>query len=181
MSEVNQPSKSPITRAFEPLGLAILTVSDSRSAADDRSGALLQESATQAGHRIVWRRLVRDELAEVVQAAREAIADADIDVLLCTGGTGITARDITPDALESLGGRILPGFGELFRQRSVESLGSAGILSRAVAYVVDATFLFALPGSPGGCRDAWRWILEAQLDNRTTPCSLSLLRGRLRE
>ncbi|MDF1562879.1 MAG: molybdopterin-binding protein [Deltaproteobacteria bacterium] len=167
--------------AFSPLGIRIVTVSDSRGVAEDRSGDLLIGRLEAAGHRLVERRIVKDEQPAIEAALREGIEDPETEVVIATGGTGITGRDVTPEALEAVWEKALPGFGELFRQQSVPKIGTAAMLSRACAGVARGTLLFALPGSTGGCADAWDGILSAQLDNTTKPCSLATLLPRLQE
>jgi molybdenum cofactor biosynthesis protein B len=168
-------------RPFIPVRLAILTVSDTRSAADDVSGSLLAERAVLAGHRVQVRRIVLDEQPQIEQAFAGFIADPDIDVVIATGGTGLTARDVTPEALRAVIEKEIVGFGELFRQLSYASVGTSTIQSRATAGIANGTYLFALPGSPGACRDAWDQILVQQLDNRHRPCNFVELLPRLRE
>jgi molybdenum cofactor biosynthesis protein B len=169
------------SRPFIPVQLAILTVSDSRTEADDLSGDLLAERARSAGHRVVARSLVHDDRAQIERALRGFIDDPGIDVVLATGGTGITGRDVTPEALRSVIEKEIVGFGELFRFLSYASIGTSTIQSRATAGVAKGTYLFALPGSPGACRDAWDQILVQQLDNRYRPCNFVELLPRLRE
>jgi molybdenum cofactor biosynthesis protein B len=168
-------------RPFIAVRLAILTVSDTRTAADDVSGQLLAERATAAGHQVVARHIVRDEQTQIEQALRASIDDPNIDVVISTGGTGVTGRDVTPEALRAVIDKEIVGFGELFRQLSYASVGTSSIQSRATAGVANGTYLFALPGSPGACRDAWDQILMQQLDNRYRPCNFVELLPRLRE
>src|SRR5271165_6341329 len=152
------------SRPFLPVNIALLTVSDSRNAAQDRSGATLADLATTAGHHIAARRIVRDEFAEIVSQLQAWIADPLIDVVISTGGTGVTGRDVTPEAFHAVYEKEIAGFGELFRWLSYQKIGTSTIQSRATAGVARGTYLFALPGSPGACRDGWE-ILEPQLDN----------------
>jgi molybdenum cofactor biosynthesis protein B len=170
-----------VSDAFRPLGIAILTVSDTRSAADDRSGALLAELVTAAGHTIAERAIAKDDRVAIEQMLRTLLDDDRVEVVLATGGTGITGRDVTPEAFEAVYEKAIPGFGELFRWLSFQKIGAATIQSRATAGVANGTLLFALPGSPSACRDAWEGILEAQLDARTKPCNFAELLPRLRE
>ncbi len=170
----------PQTR-FMPLGIAVLTISDSRDLKSDRSGALLAELLTQAGHRLVRRELVRDELDAIVARFRAYIADPEVEVVLSTGGTGVTGRDVTPEALAQVAEKPIPGFGELFRFLSFQKIGTSTIQSRAAAAVAGGTYIFCLPGSPGACRDAWELILREQLDIRHRPCNFAELLPRLRE
>jgi molybdenum cofactor biosynthesis protein B len=169
------------TRPFLPVRIALLTVSDTRSAADDRSGNTLAELVARDGHVVAQRRIVRDEPAEIVAALRGWIADPGIDVVIATGGTGVTGRDVTPEAFESVFEKRIDGFGELFRWISFQKVGTSTIQSRAVGGVAGGTYLFALPGSPSACRDGWEEILKAQLDNRHRPCNLVELMPRLQE
>ncbi len=171
----------PQQRRFVPLGIAVLTISDSRDLKSDRSGALLAELLTQAGHRLVRRELVRDELDAIVARFRAYIADPEVEVVLSTGGTGVTGRDVTPEALEVVAEKPIPGFGELFRFLSFQKIGTSTIQSRAAAAVAGGTYIFCLPGSPGACRDAWELILREQLDIRHRPCNFAELLPRLRE
>jgi molybdenum cofactor biosynthesis protein B len=168
-------------RPFRPLNIALLTVSDSRSAAEDRSGDLLAARLTKAGHRLADRALVVDDAAKIAARFRAWIADPAIDVVISTGGTGVTGRDVTPEALEQVAEKLIPGFGELFRLISFNKIGTSALQSRATAGVAGGTYLFALPGSPGACKDGWDEILESQLDIRHRPCNFAELLPRLRE
>ncbi len=169
------------TRPFLPVNIALLTVSDTRDAAQDRSGNTLADLATTAGHRIAARRIVRDEKDEIVAQLKAWIADPAIDVVISTGGTGVTGRDVTPEAFLSVYEKEIAGFGELFRWLSYDKVGTSTIQSRATAGVAGGTYLFALPGSPSACRDAWEGILVHQLDNRFRPCNFVELMPRLQE
>jgi molybdenum cofactor biosynthesis protein B len=169
------------TRPFRPLRIAVLTISDSRTAADDRSGDLLVERLVSAGHELADRALVPDELDRIVAQLREWIEDPGVEVVITTGGTGVTGRDVTPEALDAVVDKPLPGFGELFRMISFDKIGSSALQSRATAGVAGDTYLFALPGSPGACRDGWDEILVHQLDSRFRPCNFAELLPRLRE
>jgi molybdopterin adenylyltransferase len=175
------PGRLDETRPFLPVNIALLTVSDTRDAAQDRSGNILADLATTAGHQIAARRIVRDEQAEIVAQLAAWIADPQIDVVISTGGTGVTGRDVTPEAFRSVYEKEIAGFGELFRWLSYEKIGTSTIQSRATAGVAGGTYLFALPGSPGACRDAWEGILVHQLDNRFRPCNFVELMPRLQE
>lgn len=166
-------------RAFRPLRIAVLTVSDTRTAADDRSGDTLVERLRAAGHLLADRTIVPDERVRVADTIRGWAARDDIDVVLTTGGTGVTARDVTPEAVRDVIDKEIPGFGELFRWISFETIGTSTIQSRALAGVVDRTYVFALPGSTGACRDAWDRILVHQLDSRFRPCNFAELQPRL--
>jgi len=167
------------SRPFIPLSIAVMTVSDTRDAASDTSGDTLVDRLEAAGHRLAARDLVRDERAAIEARLREWITDPEIDVVLATGGTGVTARDVTPEAFEAVYEKAIPGFGELFRWLSLEKIGSSTIQSRATAGVAGGTYLFALPGSTGAVKDAWDGILQAQLDSRTRPCNFVELMDRL--
>jgi molybdenum cofactor biosynthesis protein B len=168
-------------RAFRPLNIAVLTVSDSRSLAEDRSGDLLVERLTAAGHRLAHRALVVDDAARIADQLRAWVADPVIDVVISTGGTGVTGRDVTPEALERVAEKLIPGFGELFRLISFNKIGTSALQSRATAGVAGGTYLFALPCSPGACKDGWDEILSSQLDIRHRPCNFAELLPRLRE
>jgi len=169
------------TRPFLPVNIAVMTVSDTRSVEDDRSGAALIERLEGAGHRLAARAIVKDDVASIRAQVQAWIADPQIDVVLTTGGTGVTGRDVTPEAVEGLFEKTIPGFGELFRWLSYEKVGTSTIQSRATGGVANGTYIFALPGSPSACRDAWDGILQAQLDNRHRPCNLVELMPRLNE
>src|SRR5216684_473625 len=161
------PGRLDETRPFLPVNIALLTVSDTRTAVDDRSGNTLAELAETAGHKIVVRRIVRDDFAAITEQLR--------------AWTGVTGRDVTPEAFHSVYEKEVAGFGELFRWLSFEKIGTSTIQSRATAGVAGGTYLFALPGSPGACRDAWEGILIHQLDNRFRPCNFVELMPRLQE
>lgn len=169
------------SRPFLAVNIAILTVSDTRQAEDDRSGTALAERLSAAGHRLAARTIVRDDVAAIRAQVQAWIADPEIDVVLTTGGTGVTGRDVTPEAVEALFEKTIPGFGELFRWLSYAKVGTSTIQSRATAGVANGTYVFALPGSPSACRDAWDDILVFQLDNRHRPCNLVELMPRLKE
>jgi molybdenum cofactor biosynthesis protein B len=169
------------TRPFIPVNIAILTISDTRTTADDRSGDTLAERAAAAGHAVAARAICPDTLPAIADRLRRWIADPGIDVVLTTGGTGVTGRDVTPEAFASVVEKDIPGFGELFRMISYDKVGTSTIQSRATAGVAHGTYLFALPGSPSACRDAWDGILVYQLDYRHRPCNFVELMPRLRE
>lgn len=169
------------TDAFHPLTLCVLTVSDTRDAASDTSGDYLAQALEAEGHRLAERALLRDDKYAIRALVARWIADAGIDGVLVTGGTGFTGRDSTPEALQPLLDKEMPGFGELFRAISVEEIGTSSLQSRAFAGLSNATFVFALPGSTSACRTAWEKIIRAQLDARTRPCNLATLRPRLKE
>lgn len=168
-------------RPFVPVQIAILTVSDTRTATDDRSGDTLAQRASEAGHVVVARRIVSDDQAAIVAALRQWTDDEAIDVVLSTGGTGVTGRDVTPEAFHTVYDKEIPGFGELFRQISFTKIGTSTIQSRATGGVTNGTYLFALPGSTGACKDAWDGILANQLDYRYRPCNFVEIMPRLRE
>ena len=166
---------------FLPLRLCVLTVSDSRSLGEDSSGDYLAQALADAGHQLVERALLPDDRYQLRAVVSRWIADAGVDGILVTGGTGFTGRDSTPEALLPLLDKEMPGFGELFRALSFEEIGTSTLQSRAFAGLANGTFLFALPGSTSACRTAWERIVRAQLDARTRPCNLATLRPRLRE
>ncbi len=174
-------SRLDTDRPFLPVRIAVLTVSDTRTAADDRSGDTLAARLSEAGHRLADRARVRDDRAAIEAALRGWIAREDVDVVLATGGTGVTGRDVTPEAFHAVYEKEIPGFGELFRMISFAKIGTSTLQSRATAGVAGGTYLFALPGSPGACRDAWDEILVHQLDNRHRPCNFVELMDRLTE
>ena len=163
------------------LDIALLTVSDSRTLAEDSSGDYLAGALADAGHRLADRALLPDDRYAMRALVSKWIADPGIDGIIVTGGTGFTGRDSTPEALLPLLDKEMPGFGELFRAISFEEIGTSSLQSRAFAGLANGTFLFALPGSTSACRTAWERILGAQLDARTRPCNLATLRPRLKE
>lgn len=169
------------SRPFLPVRIAAMTVSDTRTVDNDSSGNLLVERATAAGHIITRRAIVRDDRASIEGMLRAWIAADDVDVVISTGGTGITGRDVTPEAFAAVWNKEIPGFGELFRWLSLSIIGTATIQSRACAGVAEGTLLFALPGSTSAVRDAWDGILVHQLDSRVRPCNFVELLPRLRE
>ncbi len=166
---------------FIPLRLCVLTVSDTRTLADDSSGDYLASALAEAGHHLAARALLPDDRYRLRAQVSQWIADPAIDGILVTGGTGFTGRDSTPEALLPLLDKEMPGFGELFRALSFDEIGTSTLQSRAFAGLANATFLFALPGSTSACRTAWERIIRAQLDARTRPCNLANLRPRLKE
>lgn len=168
-------------RQFIAVNIAVMTVSDTRTEADDKSGELLIQRLTEAGHNLAARAIVRDEADAITPQLKAWIEDGDIDVVIATGGTGLTGRDVTPEAFESLYEKEISGFGELFRMISYDKIGTSTIQSRATGGMANATYLFALPGSPSACRDGWDEILKFQLDIRYRPCNLVELMPRLRE
>ena len=168
-------------RPFMPVNIAVLTVSDSRTIDTDGSGNVLCERIEAAGHRVAERKLVSDDADAIITALRAWVADPGIDVVISTGGTGVTGRDVTPEAVRAVAEKEIPGFGELFRWLSYAKIGTSTVQSRALAAVANGTYLFALPGSPGACRDAWDDILVHQLDSRYRPCNFVELMPRLKE
>lgn len=169
------------TKALTKVHIAIVTVSDTRTLQTDTSGATLVERAERAGHVIVSRQIVIDDVDKLVAALQALVDDPEVDVIITTGGTGVTGRDVTPEAFARVCEKEIPGFGELFRWLSFRSIGTSTIQSRATAGVARGTYLFAIPGSTGACRDAWDQILASQLDSRHTPCNFVELMPRLRE
>jgi molybdopterin adenylyltransferase len=168
-------------QGFVPLSIAVLTVSDSRTEADDTSGRLLREKAESAGHRVLAKEMVRDDVYQLRAVYSRWIADPEVQVILSTGGTGVTGRDSTPEAVAPLLDKQVEGFGELFRQVSFGEIGTSTVQSRAFAGLANGTFIFCLPGSTGACRTAWDQILLPQLDSRTRPCNFAQLLPRLLE
>jgi molybdenum cofactor biosynthesis protein B len=166
---------------FQPLAVAVLTVSDSRGPATDSSGDYLCQAILDAGHTLAARALLPDDRYRLRAQVSAWIADPAIDAAILTGGTGFTGRDSTPEAIAPLLDREMPGFGELFRMLSFQEIATSALQSRALAGIANATFVFCLPGSTGACRTAWEQIIAAQLDSRTRPCNLAGLRPRLRE
>ena len=172
---------SPEPRAFIPLGIAVVTVSDSRELAQDRSGDMLADRLVAAGHRLSGRIVVKDERDAIAEAVQGFAADPATDVIITTGGTGFTGRDVTPEAIEPLFTKRMDGFSAVFHQISFAKIGTSTIQSRATAGLVGTTFVFVLPGSPGACRDAWDGILAQQLDYRHRPCNFVEILPRLDE
>ncbi len=168
-------------RDFVAVNIALLTVSDSRQAGDDKSGDILEARIIEAGHKLAARLIVKDEQALIAEQLRAWIADQEIDAVIATGGTGLTGRDVTPEAFDEVYEKEIKGFGELFRMISYETIGASTMQSRATGGLAGGTYLFALPGSPGACRDGWDKILKAQLDARQKPCNLVELMPRLQE
>ena len=169
------------SREFLPVNIAILTVSDSRTLDTDRSGQTLVDLATQSGHTIVDRCIVPDDRLAIEQKLQEWIANPTVQVVVATGGTGLTGRDVTPEAFQAVYDKAIPGFGEIFRMLSYQKVGTSSLQSRATAGVAQGTYLFALPGSTSACRDAWEDLLQYQLDSRYRPCNLVDLMSRLQE
>ncbi len=169
------------SRTFVPINIAVLTVSDTRSASDDHSGDTLAERVTKAGHRLVRRAIVQDDVEAIRACVSEWIADAGVDAIITTGGTGFTGRDVTPEAIEPLFEKRMEGFSSVFHAISFPKIGTSTIQSRATAGVAGATYVFVLPGSPGACKDAWDGILAQQLDYRYRPCNFVEIMPRLDE
>ena len=169
------------SRAFQPVKIAVLTVSDTRTLEDDKSGRTLQEMIEADGHDVVLREILKDEQSEIEARLRALAADPGVDAVITTGGTGVTGRDVTPEAFAAVMDKEIQGFGELFRWLSYQKVGTSTMQSRAVGGVLDGTYIFALPGSPSACRDGWQEILRFQLDIRHRPCNLAELMPRLKE
>jgi molybdenum cofactor biosynthesis protein B len=169
------------SRPFHPVNIAILTVSDTRIEIDDKSGQVLVDRLQATGHKLAGRVIVKDEVEDIVAQLRTWIDDPAVDVVIATGGTGVTGRDVTPEAFHSVFEKEIPGFGELFRMLSYEKIGASTLQSRATGGLAGRTYLFALPGSPGACKDGWDGILRYQLDYRQKPCNLVELMPRLKE
>ncbi|ANE57542.1 molybdenum cofactor biosynthesis protein B [Methylomonas sp. DH-1] len=169
------------TREFIPINIAVLTVSDTRSEADDTSGRVLAEGLLAAGHRLAEKKIVRDDIYQIRAAVSQWIADPSVNAVIATGGTGVTGRDGTPEAVLPLLDKVLDGFGEVFRMLSYQDIKSSTMQSRAVAGVANATYIFCVPGSSGACRTAWESLIKDQLDYRTRPCNLVQLMPRLLE
>ena len=169
------------TAKGKSVNIAILTVSDTRTEENDKSGDTLVERLKNAGHLLVEKRIVKDELSLLKETLKEWIDSSEVDVIIATGGTGVTGRDVTPEAFECLYEKAIPGFGELFRSLSYQNIKTSTMQSRATAGVANGTFLFALPGSTGACKDAWDMIIVHQLDSNHKPCNLVELMPRLME
>jgi len=168
-------------RKLIPLNVAVLTVSDTRTEADDTSGATLADRITTAGHALKARAIVKDDVYAIRATVSTWIADQGVDVVITTGGTGITGRDGTPEAIAPLLDKVIEGFGELFRAISFDDIGTSSLQSRCLAGVANGTYVFCLPGSTNACKTAWDRLIETQLDYRTRPCNLAELMPRLRE
>ena len=169
------------TRPFIPVGIAVLTVSDTRSLEEDKSGEVLADRIEAAGHFLRDRSIVTDDVSAIQAKVKDWISDENVDVVITTGGTGFTGRDVTPDALEPLFEKRMDGFSEVFHRISYDKIGTSTIQSRATGGVAGATFIFCLPGSPGACKDAWDGILANQLDYRHMPCNFVEIMPRLDE
>ena len=168
-------------RLFKPVSIAVLTVSDSRTLENDKSGDYLVNSILKDGHVCDFRKIVIDDVNKILKILNSWLDNASIDVIIITGGTGITGRDVTPEAIKKVKDKDIPGFGEIFRYLSYKKIGTSSIQSRASACIAKKTFIFSLPGSPSACKDAWEGIIKNQLDNRNRPCNLVELIPRLSE
>ena len=169
------------SRPFKPVNIAVLTVSDTRTLETDKSGETLAERVKRDGHNLVDRALVTDDVEKIRQQVRKWIEDPRVEAVITTGGTGVTGRDVTPEALEALFEKKIEGFGETFRWISFQKIGTSTMQSRATAGVAGGTYIFALPGSTGACKDGWDDILRQQLDIRFRPCNFAELMPRLNE
>ncbi len=169
------------SREFKPVNIALLTVSDTRGPAEDTSGDILAERIKAKGHKLIARAIEKDEADRIVSRLNNWIDDRGVDAVIITGGTGLTGRDVTPEALDRVKTRDIPGFGELFRWLSFKTIGTSTIQSRACAVVARGTYVFALPGSNGAVKDGWDGILDEQLDSRNRPCNFVELMPRLLE
>ena len=168
-------------RAFVPIRIAVLTVSDTRTLADDKSGDLLSERVSQAGHQLSARKIVRDDIRAIRACARDWLGREDIDVIISTGGTGLTGHDVTVEAMRALFEKEIEGFAVAFHMMSFNKIGTSTVQSRATAGVAKGKYIFCLPGSPGACRDGWDEILKPQLDYRHLPCNFVEIMPRLAE
>jgi molybdenum cofactor biosynthesis protein B len=169
------------TRPFIPVGFSVLTVSDTRTAADDRSGDTLAARISEAGHRLIARAIAPDDRQAIAAQVQAWTAQSDVDVIITTGGTGFTGRDVTPETLEPLFDKRMDGFSAVFHRISQDKIGTSTVQSRATAGLIGTTFVFVLPGSPGACKDAWDGILKAQFDYRHMPCNFVEIMPRLDE
>ena len=172
---------SAVERTFIPVRFAVLTVSDTRTLADDKSGATLANRITETGHEIIDRQIVRDDIEQIRAQVLDWSRNPAIDAVITTGGTGFTGRDVTPEALEPLFDKHMEGFSIVFHRISFDKIGTSTVQSRATAGLINQTFVFALPGSPGACRDAWDGILQEQFDYRHKPCNFVEILPRLDE
>ncbi len=169
------------SRPFIPVRIGVLTVSDTRTLADDKSGTTLAELITEAGHQVAERAIVRDDVAQIRAKVQSWIADPMVDVVISTGGTGFTGRDVTPEAVQPLFEKVIDGFSIVFHMISFQKIETSTIQSRACGGVANGTYIFCLPGSPGACKDGWNGILKWQLDNRHRPCNFVEIMPRLEE
>lgn len=170
-----------LSRKFIPINISVITISDTRTIGTDTSGDVLTERIIQSGHNLTSRSIVKDEINAITEALEALISNNLTDVIITTGGTGVTGRDITPEAFEMICDKIIPGFGELFRAISFKKIGTSSLQSRAIAGIAKGKYLFAVPGSPNACKDAWDEILIFQLDIRHKPCNFVELISRLKE
>ncbi|MCK5728891.1 MAG: molybdenum cofactor biosynthesis protein B [Methylococcales bacterium] len=168
-------------KKFISLNITVLTISDTRTEAEDVSGKLLAKNIIDSGHQVFEKKIVRDDLYQIRAVVSSWIVDTDVNVIISTGGTGVTGRDGTPEAIAPLLDKTLEGFGEVFRMLSYDDIGASTIQSRAIAGVANATYIFCLPGSSGACRTAWEKLIKAQLNHQTRPCNLVQLMPRLLE
>ena len=168
-------------RSFIPVSISLLTISDTRTLENDKSGNLLEEKVSESGHFLFDRKIVKDEILEIHKVANKWIENSKVEVIISTGGTGLTGRDISPEAFRQIFDKEIEGFGELFRYLSFKKIGTSTIQSRAIAGVSNGTYIFVLPGSPSACRDAWDSILSHQLDYRHKPCNFVEIMPRLLE
>jgi molybdenum cofactor biosynthesis protein B len=166
---------------FLPINIAIVTLSDSRTLENDKSGDLLKERVTSSGHNLIFRDIVKDEFEDITKLIRRLTELNNIDVIITTGGTGLTGRDITPEVMKTLFDKSIDGFGEMFRWLSYSKIGTSAMQSRALAGVANGTYIFCLPGSPSACKDGWDDILAYQLDIRHKPCNFVEIMPRLKE
>mgnify|MGYP006142365975 CR=1 FL=1 len=169
------------TQKFVPINIALITISDTRKENDDKSGHLLQDRIIKFGHAVTKKLIINDSVDLIKKTLIDLSKDPNLDAIITTGGTGLTGRDSTPEAVMSLSDKIIDGFGELFRQLSFKKIGTSTIQSRAIAAVINHTYVFALPGSPGACKDGWDDILQYQLDIRHRPCNFVEIMPRLKE
>ena len=166
---------------FLPVNIAIITISDTRSISNDKSGDLLEERVKSSGHNLIFRDIVKDDFKDITSLVTNLTNQKDIDIIITTGGTGLTGRDITPEVMKSLFEKSIDGFGELFRWLSYSKIGTSAMQSRALAGVSNGTYIFCLPGSPSACKDGWDDILIYQLDIRNKPCNFIEIIPRLKE
>ena len=168
-------------RAFIPVSISLLTISDTRTLENDKSGNFLEEKVLESGHLLFDRKIVRDEIFEIQKISKNWIKDPKVEIIISTGGTGLTGRDVSPEAFRQIFDKEIEGFGELFRYLSFKKIGTSTIQSRAIAGVANGTYIFVLPGSPSACKDAWNDILSHQLDYRHKPCNFVEIMPRLLE
>ena len=166
---------------FIPINIAVITISDTRTTEDDTSGDILEKRISESGHRLVKRVIVPDDVKQIREILKTISLEKEIDCIITTGGTGLTGRDTTPEAVKEIASKHIDGFGELFRQISYNKIGTSAIQSRAVAALINTTYVFCLPGSPGACKDGWDEILKFQLDIRHKPCNFVEIMPRLNE